>query len=115
MLSNNNFNAGPFNHVWVIKDRFILAYNGVAIGTPALSFIAVFGSCLTFPVKRASVLIPIIIMPLYIPTLVFGAKIINFSDNGNLYANTNLVVLGAITLISIAIVPSGHRLELGWH
>ena len=80
---------------------------GLLLGTPALSFIAVFGSCLTFSVKRASVLTPIIIMPLYIPTLVFGAKIINFSDIGNLYANTNLLVLGAITLISIAIVPFG--------
>ncbi len=78
---------------------------GLFFGTPALSFIAVFGASLTFSLKRSGILMPVIIMPLYIPTLVFGIKIVNFTPSKDDYSVSGILILISITLLSIAIVP----------
>ena len=48
---------------------------------------------------------PVIIMPLYIPTLVFGIKIVNFTPSKDDYSVSGILILISITLLSIAIVP----------
>ncbi len=89
----------------ISSDQMYLLIISLIIGTPALSFIAIFGASLTFSLKRSGILMPIIIMPFYIPTLVFGVKIVNFSYHEANYSRDGLLILIAITLLSLAIVP----------
>ena len=86
-------------------DNLLILIIGLFLGTPALSFIAILGASLTFSLRRSSILMPILIMPFYIPTLVFGVKIVNFTENTNEYHINGLLVLVAITLLSMSVLP----------
>ena len=77
---------------------------GLLLGTPALSLIAMFGVSLTFSLRRAGILMPIITMPLYIPTLVFGLKMVSSTEQDGVLS-LELTVLGASTLLALAIIP----------
>lgn len=74
------------------------------IGTPALSFIGAIGAALTVTIKQGGVLITLLILPLYIPTLIFGVGAIDAVVN-NIVAGPSLMYLGAITLASAALAP----------
>ena len=45
------------------------------IGTPALSTIGAFGAALTVGIKRGGLLLSLLVLPLYVPTLIFGAEV----------------------------------------
>lgn len=77
----------------------------MAIGTPALSFFGVIAAALTASIKRGGVLIPLLVLPLYIPTLIFGVAAVQeaLGMGGNI--ETNLLYLGAFSTFSIAIGP----------
>lgn len=49
-----------------------ILFASMMIGTPALSLIGSFGAALTIAVRRGGVLLFLIVLPLYIPTLIFG-------------------------------------------
>ncbi|MEM7709522.1 MAG: heme exporter protein CcmB [Pseudomonadota bacterium] len=74
------------------------------LGTPALSWIGTFGAALTVGLRRGSLLLSLLVLPLYIPTLVFGAEVTRRGGEG-LSTATPLALLGAITLGCIAILP----------
>ncbi|UWQ17090.1 heme exporter protein CcmB [Jannaschia sp. M317] len=74
------------------------------IGTPALSWLGTFGAALTVGLKRGSLLLSLLILPLYIPTLVFGAEVTRRGAEG-LPVGTPLALLAAITLGCVAILP----------
>ncbi|MEM8851973.1 MAG: heme exporter protein CcmB [Pseudomonadota bacterium] len=74
------------------------------IGTPALSWIGTFGAALTVGLKRGSLLLSLLVLPLYIPTLVFGAEITRRGAEG-LSTATPLALLAAITLGAMALLP----------
>ncbi|MEO0829876.1 MAG: heme exporter protein CcmB [Pseudomonadota bacterium] len=76
----------------------------LALGTPALSVIGTFGAALTFAVKRGGLLLSLIVLPLYVPTLIFGADVVRRGADG-LDVTTPLALLGAITLASAALLP----------
>lgn len=76
----------------------------LALGTPALSIIGTFGAALTVGLKRGSLLLSLLVLPLYIPTLVFGAETVRRAANG-LDPTTPLILTAAITLGSIALLP----------
>ena len=46
----------------------------LALGTPALSMIGAFGAALTVGLKRGGLLLSLLVLPLYVPTLIFGAE-----------------------------------------
>lgn len=48
----------------------------MAAGTPALSFIGAVGAAITVGVRRGGLLLSILVLPLYIPTLIFGARVV---------------------------------------
>ena len=85
------------------------------IGTPALSFIGAIAASLTLSVKRGSLLIALIVIPLYLPTLIFGIKLIEMSINGEKVL-TAFLLLSATTLISFAIAPfiSAKAIRINW-
>jgi len=76
----------------------------VAIGTPGLSFIGAIGAALTVTLKQGGALAPILILPLYIPILIFGVSSIDAAIFGGNPA-PSLLILGAITLASIGLAP----------
>jgi heme exporter protein B len=75
-----------------------------ALGTPALSVIGAFGAALTVGLKRGGLLLSLLVLPLYMPTLIFGAEVIRRGATG-LDATTPLLLLAGITLGSAALLP----------
>lgn len=74
------------------------------IGTPALSVIGTFGAALTVGLKRGGLLLSLLVMPLYVPTLIFGAEAARRGAAG-MAVETPLLMLGGITLGVIALLP----------
>ena len=74
------------------------------IGTPALSMIGAFGAALTVGLKRGGLLMSLLVLPLYVPTLVFGAQTVTRAAQG-LEATTPLLFLAGITAGSVALLP----------
>ena len=74
------------------------------LGTPALSVIGTFGAALTVGLKRGSLLLSLLVLPLYVPTLVFGAEVVRRGGEG-LSVATPLALLAGITLGCIALLP----------
>lgn len=76
----------------------------LALGTPALSVIGAFGAGLTVGVKRGGLLLSLLVLPLYVPTLIFGAEVVRRGSEGQGVA-TPLALLAAITLAVGACLP----------
>lgn len=71
---------------------------GLAIGTPALAALGVFVAALTAGLKRAGALAGLLMLPLAVPTLIFGAGSLGASAAG-------LKLLAATTLMLVATMP----------
>jgi heme exporter protein B len=76
----------------------------LAAGTPALSAIGTFGAALTVGIKRGGLLLSLLVLPLYVPTLVFGALCVVRGTQGQ-DAMTPLILLGGISLGALALLP----------
>jgi heme exporter protein B len=74
------------------------------IGTPALSLIGSVAAALTLGARRQGVVLSILVLPLYVPPLVFGAGAVEASASGN-GAHAYLLVLAALTLAALALCP----------
>ncbi len=81
------------------------------IGTPALSVIGVFAGALTVGIKRGGLLLSMLVLPLYIPTLVFGAELARRGAEG-LATSTPALMLAGITFGTIALLPFASALVL---
>jgi heme exporter protein B len=81
------------------------------LGTPALSVIGTFGAALTVGLKRGGLLLSLLVLPLYIPTLVFGAEVVSRGALG-LAVGTPLALLAGITAGSVALLPFASALVL---
>ena len=73
-------------------------------GTPALSMIGAFGAALTVGVKRGGLLLSLLVLPLYVPTLIFGAEAARRGAEG-LPALPVLLMVAAISLAACAALP----------
>jgi len=76
----------------------------LALGTPALSVIGAFGAALTVGLKRGGLLMSLLVLPLYVPTLIFGAEVVKRGAAG-LAVGTPLALLAGITAGSLALLP----------
>lgn len=76
----------------------------LAVGTPALSIIGTFGAALTVGLKRGGLLLSLLVLPLYVPTLIFGADTVRRGVE-ELGPGTPLILLAGITAGSIALLP----------
>jgi heme exporter protein B len=74
------------------------------LGTPALSVIGTFGAALTVGIKRGGLLLSLLVLPLYVPTLIFGAEVARRGAETMDYA-TPLLMLAGITCGAIALLP----------
>ena len=76
----------------------------LAVGTPALSVLGAFGAALTVGLKRGGLLLSLLVLPLYVPTLIFGAELIARGSAGGA-TTTPLLMLAGITAATVALVP----------
>jgi len=74
------------------------------IGTPALSLIGAVGAALTLGVRGGGALTALLVLPLYVPVLVFGAGAVGAAESG-LGAQSNLLLLGAFLMVTLAFAP----------
>ncbi|HID46353.1 MAG TPA: heme exporter protein CcmB [Chromatiaceae bacterium] len=74
------------------------------IGTPALSLIGAIGAALTLGLRGGGVLVSLLVLPLYIPVLIFGAGAVEAETSG-LGGTGHLSMLGAILLLSALAAP----------
>jgi len=83
---------------------YLWVFLSLLVGTPALSFLGTFGAAITVGLKRGGLLLSLLVLPLYIPTLIFGAQTITLVLGGQ--SNTTaFLILGAISLFSFALIP----------
>jgi heme exporter protein B len=74
------------------------------LGTPCLSLIGAIGAALTLGVRGAGGLLALLVLPLYIPVLIFGAGAVSATVSG-MSASGQLSVLGAFLLIALVLGP----------
>lgn len=74
------------------------------VGTPALSLIGAVGAALTVGVRRGGLLLSLLVVPLYIPTMVLGARAVERASTGLDYS-APLILTGAVTLVTLAVGP----------
>ena len=89
-------NMPPQGFAWLVIS--------LALGTPALSMIGTFGAALTVGIKRGGLLLSLRVLPLYVPTLIFGAEAARRGAAG-MAVETPLFVLAGMSLASIALLP----------
>jgi heme exporter protein B len=74
------------------------------LGTPSLSLIGSIGAALTLGVRGAGVLLSLLILPLYIPILIFGAGAVE-ADAAGLSIEAHLSLLAAMLVLSLFFTP----------
>ena len=74
------------------------------LGTPVLSLIGAIGAALTLGLRGGGVLVSLLVLPLYIPVLIFGAGAVEASAAG-LGAGAHMSLLGAFLLASLVLAP----------
>lgn len=77
---------------------------GLALGTPALSLIGAFGAAVTVGLKRGGLLLSLLVLPMYVPTLVFGAEAARRGADG-MAASNPLLLVAAVTAGCAALLP----------
>jgi heme exporter protein B len=86
-----------------IDDALILAAS-VLIGTPSLSFLGAIAAALTLGARRSGVLSSLIVLPLYLPVLIFGAGAVEAGIAGG-GARPHLLLLGGLSLGALPLAP----------
>ena len=76
----------------------------LALGTPTLSLIGSIGAALTLGVRGAGVLLSLLILPLYIPVLIFGAGAVE-ADAAGVGIGGHLSLLAALLALSVFFAP----------
>jgi heme exporter protein B len=85
------------NALWILTLSLLL-------GTPLLSLIGAVGAALTLGVRGGDVLLTLLVLPLYVPALVFGAGAVQAEISG-LGASAHLSVLSAMVLVAAVFSP----------
>jgi len=77
----------------------------LALGTLVLSFLGAVGAALTLSVRRGGVLLSVLVLPLSMPSLIFGARAIDMAVQGDSAAGP-LYLLAAIAVGSVTLAPA---------
>ena len=77
---------------------------GLAVGTACLSLLAALGAALTVSLQKGSLLLTLIVMPLYMPIIIFGSATAQYSIEGLAWSGP-LAILGAMLAVAIALCP----------
>jgi heme exporter protein B len=76
----------------------------LALGTPILSLVGAIGMGLTVGLKRGGVLLSLLVLPLYIPVLIFGSMAVNEAAAG-LAVDGYIYILSALLMFTLSLSP----------
>lgn len=85
-------------------DLLAVLCTSLLLGTPVLSLIGAVAASLTLGLRGAGVLSALIVLPLFVPVLIFGAGAVTAADSG-LGGDSHLLLLGAMLLGSVPLAP----------
>jgi len=88
------------------SDGIVLMMVTLLLGTPVLSLIGAVGAALTLGVRGGGVLVSLLVLPLYIPVLIFGTGAVDAATSGMDYEG-HLSLLGAFLVLSVVLTPLG--------
>ena len=85
-------------------EALVVLTTALLIGTPVLSLLGAIGAALTLGLRAGGSLLALLILPLYVPVLIFGAGAVDAARSG-LGAGANLSLLGAGLLVALVGAP----------
>jgi heme exporter protein B len=85
-------------------EAIAVLFYSLLIGTPVLSLVGAIGAALTLGVRGGGVLISLLVLPLYIPVLIFGAGAVSAEVSG-LGGDAHLLLLGGVLAAALALAP----------
>lgn len=86
------------------QDGFLILMIAMLLGTPSLSLIGAVGAALVLGARRGGVLLSLLVLPLYIPILVFGVSAVDAAVMG-FEVRAQLLILSALFLSTLALCP----------
>jgi heme exporter protein B len=81
-----------------------IAIVSLLIGTPVLSLIGSIGMCLTLGLRNGAVLLTLLVLPLFIPVLIFGSSAVQAAASGLAYSG-QLAIMLALLILSFMLAP----------
>lgn len=81
------------------------------LGSPALFLIGAIGAALTLSMRRGAILMLLIILPFYLPVIIFATGAISAAQIGQAYTG-QLAILGAMSLLALALAPGMAALSI---
>ena len=98
--------AAPLLAVLLHMDAggFAILILALALGTPSLSLIGAIGAALILGARRGGVLLSLMVLPLYIPVLIFGVSAVD-AALGGFAARPHLLILSGLLLATVALCP----------
>ena len=88
----------------VPPDALSVLMASLALGTGILSALGAIGAALTLGLRRGSVLLSLLVLPLAMPALIFGARGVDMAIHGEV-ARGPLLLLGAMFVLSLTLSP----------
>lgn len=85
-------------------DTWVAVVLTLLVGTPTLSFLGAIGVALTVGLRKGGVLLSLLILPLYIPVLIFATSAIEAAGLGMAY-NGQLALMAAMLVASVTLAP----------
>jgi len=85
-------------------DAILVLVISLLIGTPILSLLGAVGAALTLGLRGGGVLLTLLILPLYVPALIFGAGAVDSMLAGT-GAEAHLSLLGAFLILTLLVAP----------
>jgi heme exporter protein B len=99
--------ASPILGLFLNLEPTALSATGLTllVGTPALTFIGVIGAALAAALRRGGLLLPVLVLPLAVPVLIFGVAATNAAMVGPAPFDTPFTILCALTLMTGVVGP----------
>ena len=86
------------------NDAYLAMLLSLAVGTPILSLLGAVGAALTAGVRSGGLLLSLLILPMYVPVLIFAASAVYHAGLGMAY-NGQIGFLGAMLALSVCLTP----------
>ncbi len=86
------------------SDAIVTLVASLALGTPVFSLVGAIGAALTLGLRGGGLLVSVLVLPLYIPVLIFGAGAVGAQSNG-LSSTAHLQLLASVLCASVALAP----------
>jgi heme exporter protein B len=87
------------------EEAYPMLVASMLVGTPGVSFIGAVGAALTLSTKRASLLMALLMLPLFVPTLMFGIEAIRVANADGPTFSPPFLLLCAISLTTLVLAP----------